>query len=150
MLTKYIFEVQQEGEEIIKINLDENNDTFKIQINKYAILIYGKELLSKIMIKIHIWKCTGDVENASNFINNYSQLDEKFLKIKKIVEKNNTTVTLFLFHNLIKDEDGNISYKEYKENLLGIIESNLDRFGTEYNKDIYNQWVKYATNFIKN
>ena len=150
MLTKYIFEVQQEGEEIIKINLDENNDTFKIQINKYAILIYGKELLSKIMTKIHIWKCTGDVENASNFINNYSQLDEKFLKIKKIVEKNNTTVTLFLFHNLIKDEDGNISYKEYKENLLGIIESNLDRFGTEYNKDIYNQWVKYATNFIKN
>ena len=57
---------------------------------------------------------------------------------------------LFLYHNLIRDEeDGTISYKEYQQNLEGIIESNVDRFGTEYNKDIYAQWVKYATNFIK-
>ena len=150
MLIKYIFETQQEGEEIIKINLDESNDTFKIQINKYAILIYGKQLLSKIMIKIHIWKCTGDVENASKFIDKYSEFDDRFLKIKKIIEKNNSTISLFLFHNLIMDEDGNVNYKEYKDSLEGIIESNVDRFGTEYNKDIYNQWVKYATNFIKN
>lgn len=150
MLIKYIFETQQEGEEIIKINLDESNDTFKIQINKYAILIYGKQLLSKIMIKIHIWKCTGDVENASKFIDKYSEFDDRFLKIKKIIEKNNSTISLFLFHNLIMDENGNVNYKEYKDSLEGIIESNVDRFGTEYNKDIYNQWVKYATNFIKN
>ncbi len=39
--------------------------------------------------------------------------------------------------------------KEYTKNYEGIIESNIDRFGTDYNKDIYNQWVKYATNFIK-
>lgn len=150
MIIKYIFESQQEGEEIIKINIDESNDTFKIQINKYAILIYGKQILSKIMVKIHIWKCTGDLENASKFINNYSEIDDRFLKIKKIIEKKNRTISLFLFHNLIMDENGTVNYKEYKDSLEGIIESNIDRFGTEYNKDIYNQWVKYATNFIKN
>ena len=48
------------------------------------------------------------------------------------------------------DDNGTVNYKEYKDSLEGIIESNVDRFGTEYNKDIYNQWVKYATNFIKN
>ena len=150
MLIKYIFEAQQEGEEIIKINVDENNDTMKIQINKYAILIYGKQLLSKIMVKIHIWKCTGDVENASKFINSYSEIDDRFLKIKQIIAKKSRTISLFLFHNLIMDENGTVNYKEYKDSLEGIIESNIDRFGTEYNKDIYNQWVKYATNFIKN
>ena len=150
MLIKYIFEAQQEGEEIIKINVDENNDTMKIQINKYAILIYGKQLLSKIMVKIHIWKCTGDVENASKFINNYSEIDDRFLKIRKIISNKSRTLSLFLFHNLIMDENGTVNYKEYKDSLEGIIESNIDRFGTEYNKDIYNQWVKYATNFIKN
>ena len=150
IITKYIFETQQEGEEIIKINFDDNNNTFKLKINKEAILIYGKELLSKLMIKIHIWKCTGDVENARKCIDKYSEVDEKFLKIKNIVENNNSTISLFLFHNLIMDEDGNVKYKEYKDNLTGIIQSNIDRFGTEYNKEIYNQWVKYATNFIKN
>ena len=56
---------------------------------------------------------------------------------------------LFLYHNLTREEDGTVSYKEYEENYEGIIESNLDRFGIEYNKDVYAQWVKYATNFIK-
>jgi dipeptidyl-peptidase-3 len=146
----YILESQQEGEEeIIKINIDEEKEKFKIQLNKEALLIYGKELISKLMIKIHIWKCTGDVESAVECINHYSEVNEKYLKIKKYVENSKQTTRLFLFHNLIREEDGTVIFKEYEESLEGIIESNLDRFGTEYNKDVYNQWVKYATNFIK-
>ena len=103
------------------------------------------------MLKLHIWKCTGDVENANKCIEHYSDVDEKFLKIKKIVDKKEKErpKTLFLFHNLNRDEDGTVTFKEYTQNYEGIIESNLDRFGTEYNKDIYTQWVKYATNFVK-
>ena len=151
ILIKYILESQQEGEEIMKINFEDEKETFKIQINKETLLIYGKELISKLVQKLHIWKCIGDVESATECIQHYSEVDENFLKIKSIIEKdkNQETRKLFLFHNLIRDEDGSINYKEYEDNLEGIIESNIDRFGIEYNKDIYNQWVKYATNFIK-
>ena len=115
------------------------------------LLLSANLILSSIMPKLHIWKATGDVESASEFIEKYSQLDEKFLKIKHILDKTELPKTLYLFHNLVRDEENDtIKYKEYPETLEGIIESNLDRFGTEYNKDIYSQWVKYATNFIKN
>ena len=152
ILIKYILETQKEGEEIIKINFDEEKNTVKIQLNKEMVLFSSKELLSKLMLKLHIWKCTGDVENARKCIEHYSEVDEKFLKIKKFVDVKVMGIpkNLYLFHNLVKDEeDGTISYKEYKETLEGIIESNIDRYGTEYNKDIYDEWVKYATNFIK-
>ena len=46
-------------------------------------------------------------------------------------------------------ENDKVIYKEYKADVEDIIRSNLDRFGEEFNKDIYNQWVKYATNFLK-
>ena len=150
ILTKYILENQKEGEEIIKIDLTElEKDSFKIQLNKEMILCSSNEILSKFLLKIHIWKCTGDVESATECINHYSEIDDNFLKIKKIIEKKDEHSLLYLYHNLIEQE-GTISYKEYQENLEGIIESNLDRFGTDYNKEVYDQWVKYATNFIKN
>ena len=152
ILINYFLETQKEGEEIIKVDLDEEKETFKIHVNKEMILLLSANLiLSNIMPKLHIWKATGDIESASEFIEKYSQLDEKFLKIKHILDKTELPKTLYLFHNLVRDEeDDSIKYKEYPETLEGIIESNLDRFGNEYNKDIYSQWVKYATNFIKN
>ena len=151
ILINYFLENQKEDEEIIKFELDEEKELFTIHVNKENILILsGNLILSNLMPKIYIWKSTGDVESATEFFEKYSKLNEKILKIKKIMEKKSEIpTTLFLYHNLIKDEDNTISYKEYEENLEGIIESNLDRFGTEYNKDIYSQWVKYATNFIK-
>ena len=152
IITKYILETQKEGEEIFKINLDEEKETIQVELNKEMVLFLTKEILSKFMLKLHIWKCIGDVENANNCIEHYSEVDEKFLKIKNIIDKKEKErpKTLFLFHNLVRDEeDGTVTCKEYTKNYEGIIESNLDRFGTEYNKDIYNQWVKYATSFIK-
>ena len=152
IIIKYILENQKEGEEIIKFNLsDLDKDTFKLQINKEMILCSANEVLSKLMLKMNIWKCTGDVESATECIKNYSKIDETFLKIKKIIDKNEEHNKFYLYHNLIRDEkDGAISYKEYQESLEGIVESNLDRYGTQFNKDVYAQWVKYATNFIKN
>ena len=152
IITKYILENQKEGEEIIKLNLtDIEKETFKFQINKEMILCSANEVLSKLMLKMNIWKCTGDVESATECINNYSKIDETFFKIKKIIDKNEEHNKFYLYHNLIRDEqDGTISYKEYQESIEGIVESNLDRYGTLFNKDVYNQWVKYATNFIKN
>ena len=152
IIVNYFLETQKEGEEIIKIDLDEEKETFKIHVNKEMILTLSANLiLSNIMPKIHIWKCTGDVESAKEFIEHHSKLDQKILKIKNILEKEPLPLTYFLYNNLILDqEDGSINYKEYPETLEGIIESNIDRFGKEYNKDVYEQWVKYATNFIKN
>ena len=151
IIAKYILETQKEGEEIIKIDLNDlEKDLFKIQLNKEMILCSTNEILSKLMLKMNIWKCTGDVESANECINHYSEMDENFLKIKKIIEKKPEHNILYLYHNLVLDEDGTVTYKDYQESFEGIIESNVDRFGKELNKDVYDQWVKYATNFIKN
>ena len=32
---------------------------------------------------------------------------------------------------------------------LVLIDNKQVQFGTKFNKDVYGQWVKYATNFIK-
>ena len=84
-------------------------------------------------------------------IDKYSVIEnDKILAIKKDRENIAENKTFYLFHNLSLDNNNKVIYKEYKKSKEGIIKSNLERFGQEFDKDIYWQWVKYATNFLKN
>ena len=149
IILNYILSEQKESEEIIKIELDEEKKNFKLNINKERICDSINDIISKLMQKFFIYKCTGDVGEAVKLIEKYSLIDkEAVLDAKKIVDKDEKNNELFLFHNLIL-ENNKIIYKEYNSDVEGIIESNIDRFGLDFNKEIYNQWVKYATNFLK-
>lgn len=153
IFTTYILKNQTEGEEIIKVEVIEKEKEktveFHINVNREMILCSGNEILAKLLTKLHIWKCLGDVDSTKNFIKEYSIVDEKFLKIKKLIDKNIIPKKFFLYNNLFQSDDGSIIYKEYPDDLEGFIESNIDRYKMDYNDYVYNQWVKYATNFIK-
>ena len=64
VFTHFILENQPQGEEIIKIVLDEENKTFTINVNKHNIIKHGKALVEKILTHLHIYEATGDFENG--------------------------------------------------------------------------------------
>ena len=152
IIMNYILSELKESEEIIKIEIDETNEekkTFKLNINKDLFFDSVNDIISKLLQKLFINKCLGNVDDALEIINKYSVIDkDKILKVKEIAEKEEVGPTLFLFNNLILNEN-KVTYAKYQNNKEGIIQSNLERFGDKFNKDIYNQWVKYATNFLK-
>ena len=102
-------EDQPKGEEIIKIELDEPNKTFMIKVNKENLMKHGKALIEKILTHIHIYKSTGDYENAKVFYDKYSEVDEYYLKIREILLANEKPRRIELYHNLKVNEDKTIS-----------------------------------------
>ena len=163
IIFNYILSEQKESEELIKIELDETDKekekekeekdkekkSFKLIINKELFTDSVNDIISKLLQRLYIDKCLGNVEDALEIINKYSIIDkEKILEVKKIIEKDVENTPLYLFHN-IKMVENKVVYTSYKNNKEGIIQSNLERFGDRFNKEIYNQWVKYATNFLK-
>ena len=163
IIFNYILSEQKESEELIKIELDETDKekekekeekdkekkSFKLIINKELFTDSVNDMISKLLQRLYIDKCLGNVEDALEIINKYSIIDkEKILEVKKIIEKDVENTPLYLFHNL-KMVENKVVYTSYKNNKEGIIQSNLERFGDRFNKEIYNQWVKYATNFLK-
>ena len=163
IIFNYILTEQKESEELIKIELDETDKekekekeekdkekkSFKLIINKELFTDSVNDIISKLLQRLYIDKCLGNVEDALEIINKYSIIDkEKILEVKKIIEKDVENTPLYLFHNL-KMVENKVVYTSYKNNKEGIIQSNLERFGDRFNKEIYNQWVKYATNFLK-
>ena len=91
------------------------------------ILCYGQDLISRILTPIHIWKCSGDAEQAKLFTEKYSHVNEFFLKIRKLICDINIPRRLELFHNLELTTDGNICIKQYPDSLEGIINSYVER-----------------------
>ena len=163
IIFNYILSEQKESEELIKIELDETDKekekekeekdkekkSFKLIINKELFTDSVNDIISKLLQRLYIDKCLGNVEDALEIINKYSIIDkEKILEVKRIIEKDVENTPLYLFHNL-KMVENKVVYTSYKNNKEGIIQSNLERFGDRFNKEIYNQWVKYATNFLK-
>ena len=153
IIINYILAEQKESEEIIKIQFDEDKTSFKIILNKDSLPDTVNEIISKLLQTLYISKCIGNAENVIKIIDKYSVMEKEcILDMKKIIDKDEDNKTFYLFQNLVRekeDNEGKVEYKEYENNLEGIIQSCLDRYDDEINKDIYNQWVKYATNFIK-
>ena len=143
VFTNFILKNQEKDKEIIKVDLSDDEKSFEINVNKDNLMKYGKDLVTKILLNLHIWKCTCDVENASKFYEYYSNVDEKFIKIRKICCDNEKPRRINLNHNLILENDDNIKIVEYPESLESIIQSFVDRYGVELNKEIYNCMSKY-------
>ena len=148
VFTQFIMENQPQGEEIVKIELDEQNKTFTINVNKDNIMKHGKALVEKILTHLHIYKATGDFENAKIFYDKYSTVNDYYLKIRDILIANETPRRLELYHNLKVNDDKTISIVEYPETLEGVIESFVDRYGDDFNKEIIEQWTRYDKQFI--
>ena len=147
----YIFQNQELNKEILLFNIDENNNSFKIVINKNNLMKYGKDLVSKILMKIHIGKCIGDVESTLNFVNKYAVPDEYMKKLFKMIPYS-TVIKIDMNIDLKKEEkDGKeiIEMDEYPSTPIGFIKSVVDRFKYDYNEITFNQWTKYYNPFIK-
>jgi len=131
---QFLIENQTENQEVLLIKYDEEKNEIVINLNKYIcfnyrdmIICYGQDIVSKILTYLHIWKCTGDIESAKSFYDKYSNVNEYFLKIIKILKINQFSKNLELYHNLDMDLDKNIRIIDYPVTLEGIINSYVDR-----------------------
>ena len=149
VFTNFILKNQNKDNPIFTIKLSDDEKDFKILLNKDNMMKFGRDLVSKILLNLHIWKCTGDCESTEKFYDEYSHVDDFMLKIRKICVDNEKPRRFELYHNLKLSDDGkNVSVVEYPETVEGIIESNVDRFGTKLNQDIIEQWRRYDTKFF--
>ena len=97
IIFNYILSEQKESEELIKIELDETDKekekekeekdkekkSFKLIINKELFTDSVNDIISKLLQRLYIDKCLGNVEDALEIINKYSIIDkEKILEVR--------------------------------------------------------------------
>jgi hypothetical protein len=125
MFLNYVYQNQEVNKEILKFNIDENNQSFKMEINKTNLIKYGKDITAKILMQIHISKCIGDVKAAKEFVNKYSVVDEFMYQINSMIPCSDV-IKIRMNVDLIKKEEDKkeiIEINQYPSTSIGFIKN---------------------------
>ncbi|KAF2423435.1 peptidase M49, dipeptidyl-peptidase III [Tothia fuscella] len=69
------------------MNVDVNPDSKKITVgvDRQRISTDGKKAIGNLLLRLHIYRCTADLDGAKSFYNELTKVDEKFLSIYEIL-----------------------------------------------------------------
>lgn len=127
MLEQFIYRNQKS--KIIDFEIKESGDDFLIHLNKDLLMSEGRELITKFLITLQTYKSSGCVERGKKFYDEYSTVDDFFLKIREIVVSKKLPRRVELNNNLIYYNESCIEPQCYPEKFEGIIMSFRERYG---------------------
>ncbi|KAI3323189.1 peptidase [Xylariaceae sp. AK1471] len=116
----------RDGGGCLKIKHDVQAQTLKVHVDRFKILSHGKKALGSMLLRLHMYRCTADVEPCRTYYEELSHVDEEALRWRKTVMANKPPPMLNVQANTFI-EDGEVFLKEYKSSVDGIIQSWVER-----------------------
>ncbi|PYH36595.1 dipeptidyl peptidase III [Aspergillus neoniger CBS 115656] len=105
-------------------NLEKNSLTVKV--DRSRVISHGKPSLGRMLLKLHIYRCTADVSNCRRFYEDLSHVDDEALKWRDIVVSKKDPPLVFSQANtyLVGDD---VKIKEYEPTARGVVQSWAER-----------------------
>ncbi|GLA68592.1 hypothetical protein AtubIFM55763_005333 [Aspergillus tubingensis] len=105
-------------------NLEKNSLTVKV--DRSRVISHGKPSLGRMLLKLHIYRCTADVSNCRRFYEGLSHVDDEALKWRDIVVSKKDPPLVFSQANtyLVGDD---VKMKEYEPTARGVVQSWAER-----------------------
>ena len=98
-----------------------------VQVDRNKILTQGRPVLAKFLQKLHIYKCTADVEAGSKFYEEITEVQDFWAtKVRQQVLKKKLPRKIFVQANTFLDGD-KVILKEYEPTVEGMIGSFAER-----------------------
>jgi dipeptidyl-peptidase-3 len=122
---------------ILDFEIIGDNEDFRIHLDEKLLMTEGRDLISELLVVIQTYKSSGAVDRATKFYEDYSTVDDFFLKIRDIVIKNKKPRRLHGFNNMVRYSEKQIDLITYPATFEGIILSYQDRY--HFTKSFYKQ-----------
>ena len=105
---------------------DHENMRLTVKVNRSQVLRKGKPSLGRMLLQLHIYRCTADIENCRKFYEELSHVDDEALKWRDVVVSRKDPPLVFCHANTYVDE-GEVELKEYEPTSRGVIQSWAER-----------------------
>lgn len=107
---------------------NEGKESFIIRIDKSKLQCEGLNALKTFLLKLNVYKALADYESGSILFKKYSEVDDFHLKIRDMY-MNEMKPRMELIQPTLVLENGNVEYRSYTCDAIGMIESYVDKLG---------------------
>ena len=91
------------------------------------IATHGKPVLGNMLLRLHMYRVTADVEACRAYYDSLSEVGQQELEWRRIYLAKRQPKWIFSQANTFIDGDGNVVLKEYDATPAGIIQSWVER-----------------------
>lgn len=113
------------------MTIDHNKkaNTLTVRVNRSKIISHGKPSLGRMLLRLHMYRCTADVKACREYYEMLSSVEEQQMEWRKVVLTNKPPSLVFVHANTFVsvDDKDNVIVKEYEPTADGIIQSWAER-----------------------
>lgn len=99
-----------------------------VVLDKSKIETVGRKAIGEFLTKIMVYKATANVDEATKLYNHYSEVNEEYLKLRKIVLEQKKPRKIFVQSHTYLD-NGQVKLLDFEPSTKGVINSFITRFG---------------------
>jgi dipeptidyl-peptidase III len=116
-----------DGNGVIKVEHDAAAKTVHVRVQRSKISTDGKASIGRMLCRLHVWRCTANVEACKDFFESVSAVDGDFEVWRQVVVSNTEPGWKFVQPNTVLRQDGGVELVAYDSSNEGIIRSFAER-----------------------
>ena len=114
------------GGDFLIIHHDSSRGSLHVSVDESKISTHGKPALEDLALRLHIYRCTADVEGCRLYFEKLTKVHATHLAWRDIVLANKPPSRIFVQPNTFLNE-GKVTLKDYEPTIEGMIESWAER-----------------------
>ncbi|KAK7448564.1 dipeptidyl-peptidase 3 [Colletotrichum acutatum] len=116
----------KDGGDCVEIEHDKTAETLTVRVNRAKIATHGKPALGRMLLHLHMYRCTADVQACRVYYEMLSTLTQKHLEWRKVVVASKPPPLVFVHANTSLEGD-EVILREYEPTVEGLIQSWAER-----------------------
>ena len=114
------------GDGVITVARDKPKQSLTVRVQRSKIRTHGKPALERMLLQLHMFRCTADAEGCRTYYEELSKVDKQYLDWRQTVIANKPPPMIFVHANTFLDGD-NVTLKEYEPTVEGVLMSWAER-----------------------
>jgi dipeptidyl-peptidase-3 len=108
------------------VDHDAQSKNLTVRVDRSKIISHGKPALGRMLLRLHIYRCTADVQSCREYYEELSRVDAEFLTWRDIVLAQQEPRWVFVQANTFL-RGNEVALKEYAATAEGVVQSWAER-----------------------
>ena len=115
-----------DGNGFMSVHCNSSKDQITVLVDRSRIISDGKPALGRMLLRLHMYRCTADVKSCRSYYEDLSKVEGKYLEWRRIVLAKQQPKWVFVQANTFLDGE-RVTIREYDATPEGVIQSWAER-----------------------